>query len=195
MVTSSFKNRCFSLFAAFIASNILLLMSFCISSRLSNSLQPHQRLSQLALLMVYSLIFVSVIFNPRWANITSNSSFIFSIALLLVICILLVIVYLVILWNDRIEIMLKRRAIGNSRFKWSGYIKCKLTGACKISLRCSCVHIKKLAFVVTKFGCNFHIEQYSISGTCFCLEVFSDSKGISCLMEFNSNKTGILCYH
>ena len=35
-VTSLFKNRCFSLSAAIIASTSLLLMSFCVFNRLSN---------------------------------------------------------------------------------------------------------------------------------------------------------------
>ena len=54
IVTPLFKKRCFSLFCAFIASTFLLLMSFCVSRRLLSSLQPLQRLSQLALFMEYS---------------------------------------------------------------------------------------------------------------------------------------------
>ena len=77
IVTSLFKNRCFSLFAAFIASTFLLLMSFCVSNRLPSSLQSLQRLSQLALLIVYSSVFDSFIFNPRWASLTGSLTGIF----------------------------------------------------------------------------------------------------------------------
>ena len=73
IVTSLFISRCFSVFPAFIASTFLLLMSFCVSSRLPSSLQSLQRLSQFfqinTFLMVYSSVFDSFIFNPRWASL------------------------------------------------------------------------------------------------------------------------------
>ena len=84
MVTSLFKNKCFSLFAAFNAGIFLFLMSFIVSARLPSSLQFLQLLSLLALSMVYSSVFVSVSFNARWASFTDKLSFIFFIALILV---------------------------------------------------------------------------------------------------------------
>lgn len=48
----------------------------------TNSLQSLQRLSKLALLMVYSYVFILFVCNPRWASFTGSLSFIFSIALI-----------------------------------------------------------------------------------------------------------------
>ena len=59
-------------------------MSLCVSSRLACSLHFLQRLSLLALLMVYSSVIVSLIFNPYWSSFPVSSLFIFYIALMLV---------------------------------------------------------------------------------------------------------------
>ena len=83
IVKSLFISRCFIVFPAFIARTFLLLMSFCVSSRLPSSLQSLQRLSELALLMMYSSVFDSFIFDPRWASLTGSSSFVCYIALIL----------------------------------------------------------------------------------------------------------------
>ena len=100
-VTSLFKNKCFSLFAVFIAITFLLVMSFCVSSRLPSSLQSLQQLSQLALLMVYSSVFDLFIFNRRWASLIVSSSFILSIAQILVDILLMASVYcwLMYIWK------------------------------------------------------------------------------------------------
>ena len=69
----------------------------------TNSLQSLQRLSQWAVLMVYSYVFISFVCNPRWASFTGSSSFIFFIAWKLVNILLEPSAYFwSIWWNDRI---------------------------------------------------------------------------------------------
>ena len=76
IVTFLFKNRCFSLFAAFIASAFLLLMSFCVpSSRLTSSLQSHWRLHNLIEVLLYPSWKIAFCSYHIWLQFSHQAGF------------------------------------------------------------------------------------------------------------------------